>query len=292
VTKDYIQLTHGSGPMLLMTAATYGKPGANIVTTSPGYPQLTGAFAQRGGTIKYTPVGANLGYDFKAMMGAIDANTAIVYVCNPNNPTGVLADPAELRNFIMAVPENVLVFVDEAYLELANTDLQKNTMTPLVKLRKNLIVSRTFSKGYALAGFRVGYGTGHPEVLAKVRANDTGTAPSYLAAIAAQASVQDTEHLMGNIKKYRAVRDYTMKELDRLGLKHSDAQGAFVIFKAGIEAKEFQKKMLEKKIQVNTVFGVAPGQEGEYKDWIRVSIGTQEDMELFIGATASILGKS
>ncbi len=292
VTKDYIQLTHGSGPMLLMTAATYGKPGANIVTTSPGYPQLTGAFAQRGGSIKYTPVGANLGYDFKAMLAAIDANTAIVYVCNPNNPTGVLANPTELRNFIMAVPENVLVFVDEAYLELANTDLAANTMTPLVKLRKNLIVSRTFSKGYALAGFRVGYGTGNPEVLAKVRANDTGTAPSFLAAIAAKASLADTEHLQGNIKKYREIRAYTMKELDRLGLKHSDAQGAFVIFKAGIEAKEFQKKMLEKKIQVNTVFGVAPGQEGEYKDWIRVSIGTQEDMELFIGATASILGKS
>lgn len=292
VGKDYIFPTHGSGPILLMTAAAYSKPGVNIVTTSPGYPQLTGAFQKWGGTVKYTPVAANLGYDFKAMARAIDANTAIVYICNPNNPTGVLADPAEMRNFIITVPANVLVFVDEAYLELANSALETNSMASLVKVRKNLIVSRTFSKGYALAGFRVGYGTANPEVLANLKKYDMGAAPSFLAAIAAKAAVEDKEYLQANVKKYREVRAYTMKELDRLGLKHSEAQGAFVIFKTGMDGAEFRQKMLEKKIQVNTVFGVGPQQEADYKDWIRVSIGTKEDMDLFIGATASILGKT
>lgn len=165
-------------------------------------------------------------------------------------------------------------------------------MAPLVKVRKNLIVSRTFSKGYALAGFRVGYGTANPEVLANLKKYDMGAAPSFLAAIAAEAAVKDQEYLQANIKKYREVRAYVMKEFDRLGLKHSDAQGAFVIFKTGIDGAEFRQKMLEKKIQVNTVFGVGPQQEAEYKDWVRVSIGTKEDMDLFIGATMSILGKT
>src|SRR5207245_1416268 len=97
VSKDYILPTAGSGPVLMMAAAAYGKPGVNVVTAAPGYPQLTGAFAKWGGTIKYVPVAPSLGYDFKAMSRAIDANTAVVYICNPNNPTGVLADPAELR---------------------------------------------------------------------------------------------------------------------------------------------------------------------------------------------------
>jgi len=291
VTPAYILPTAGSGPLLEMTGAAFGKEGVNIVTAAPGYPQLTSTFAKWGGTIKYVTVNEKLGYDFKSLALSIDAQTAMVYICNPNNPTGVLADPAELRRFILAVPPSVLVFVDEAYLELSKGGVEANSMAPLTKVRKNLVVSRTFSKAYALAGFRAGYGIGHPDTLARLQRHNIGASPSYLAAIAAREAVKDQEHLKENVRKYQEVRAYVCQEFDRMGLSYAQPEGAFILFKAGMESSEFVKKMLERKIMVTRPFGLGP-LEKDYTDWVRVSIGTMEDMELFLGATKSILGKT
>jgi histidinol-phosphate aminotransferase len=290
VPENFILPTAGSGPVLLMTAAAFGKPGANVVNCAPGYPQLTGAFTGFGGEIKYVYVNEKGGADFKAMLRAIDDKTAIAYVCNPNNPTGVQADPAELRNFIMAVPERVLVFVDEAYLELSDAGYKNSTVTPLVKLKKNLIVSHTFSKAFGLAGFRAGYGVAQPELLAKLKPYYQG-APSFLAAVAAQEALKDTKFMEENRQKYRDVRVMVCKEFDKMGLKYFAPQGAFILFKAGMDSGEVQKKMRAQNILVTRPFGLAPGQTG-YEDWVRVSIGTQEEMYLFLGALSKTLGKT
>lgn len=291
VPANYILPTAGSGPLLEMTGAAYGREGVNIVTAAPGYPQLTSTFAKWGGTIKYVTVNDKLGYDFKSLALSIDDKTSMVYICNPNNPTGVLADPAEMRKFILSVPPSILVFVDEAYLELSEGGVEVNSMAPLTKVRKSLVVSRTFSKAYALAGFRAGYGIGHPDTMAKLQRHNIGASPSYIAAIAAQEAIKDKEHLKENVKKYQEVRAYVCKEFDRMGLTYAKPEGAFILFKAGVESSEFVKKMLERKIMVTRPFGLGP-LEKEYTDWVRVSIGTQEDMELFLGATKSILGKT
>ena len=289
VPEDYLVVTAGSGPVLEMTAATYAAPGKNVVTAAPGYPQLVGAFARFGGTIKYTSVNAQKGIDFGAMMRAIDDDTVIVYVCNPNNPTGVLADPAELRKFVMTVPKDVLVFVDEAYLELSDTGLSVNTVAPLTKLRKNLIVSRTFSKAYGMAGLRAGYGIGHPEVLAKIKKYYQG-APSYIAAIAATAAMKDTEFMEANRAKYQAVRNMVCREFDKMGIEYSKPQGAFVLFNSTIDNATFQDKMKEEGILVTRPFGL--GDETGYDTWVRVSFGTEDQMQSFLGAMQKILGKT
>lgn len=290
VKEDYILPTPGSGPVLMMTAWAYAKPGVNVVTSAMGYTQLTRAFVEHGGDIKFAPLNARMGYDFKALKAAIDDKTVIVYICNPNNPTGVLADPAELKKFIMSVPENILVFVDEAYLELADSGLAVNTASPLVKLRKNMIVSRTFSKGYAMAGLRAGYGIAHPEVLAKLKMFYAG-GPSYLAAIAATESLKDTAHLEANRAKYKEVRDYACKELDKMGIKYASPQGAFIYFRSGMKDKELVAKMKSKNILISgsRESGVP---EGAYGDWARVSIGTKEEIDLFLGEMSKILGKT
>lgn len=290
VKEDYILPTAGSGPILMLTAFAYAAPGKNVVTTAMGYTQLTRAFSEHGGDIKFAPLSESMGYDFGALGRAIDENTAIVYICNPNNPTGVLADPSELRKFILSVPQNILVFVDEAYLELADSGLAANTVGPLVKLRKNMIVSRTFSKGYGMAGLRAGYGMGHPEVLAKLRRFYTG-GPSYLAAIAAQEAIKDKAHLEANRKNYKEVRDYVCKEFDRLGIKYASPQGAFVYFRAGMPNTDLIKRLRDASIFISgsRESGVP---EGAYGDWARVSIGTKEEMDIFLGEFAKILGKT
>jgi len=290
VPEDYILPTPGSGPVLMMTAWAYAKPGVNVVTSAMGYTQLTREFTAHGGDIKFAPLNEKMGYDFKALSRAIDDNTVIVYICNPNNPTGVLADPAELRKFIMSVPEKILVFVDEAYLELADSGLAVNTAASLVKLKKNVLVSRTFSKGYAMAGLRAGYGIANPAVLANLKKFYAG-GPSYLAAIAATESLKDVAHLDTNRAKYKEVRDYACKEFDKLGIKYASPQGAFIYFRSGMKDKELMAKMKSKSILISgsRESGVP---EGAYGDWARVSIGTKEEMDLFFGEMAKILGKT
>ncbi len=290
VREDYILPTAGSGPVLMLTAFSYAKPGKNVVTTAMGYTQLVRAFTEHGGDVKFAPLGADMGYDYRALSREIDENTVIVYICNPNNPTGVLSDPAELRRFIMSVPAHILVFVDEAYLELSDTGLQANTMAPLVKVRKNLIVSRTFSKAHGMAGLRAGYGVAHPEVLNNLRKYHTG-GPSYLASIAAQEAIKDKAHMEANRKKYKEVRDYVCREFDRLGIKYASPQGAFIYFRAGMPGAELVAKLREARILISgsRESGVP---EGAYGDWARVSIGTREEMDLFLGEFARILGKT
>lgn len=289
VEPDFIVLTAGSGPVLEMTAAAYAKPGVNVITTAPGYPQLTGAFSRFGGTIKYTSVGPDKGYDWSAMSRAIDADTVIVYICNPNNPTGVLADPAALRRFILSVPQHILVFVDEAYLELSDTGLAANTMVPLVKVRKNLLVSRTFSKAYGMAGIRAGYGIGHPDTLAKIKRFYQG-GPNFFAAVGATEALKDTEFMEYSRGSYIAVRNLVCSEFDRMGITYAKPQGAFVLFDSTIDNADFQKKMADEGILVTRPFGL--GEEAGYETWVRVSFGTEEQMQTFLGVMQKILGKT
>lgn len=291
VSTDYILPTAGSGPVLLMTAMAYMKPGKNVVTAAPGYTQLTRTWADLGGDIKYVPVSETYGYDFKAMSLAIDENTAIVYICNPNNPTGVLADPAELRRFVMTVPKDVLVFMDEAYLELSSGGLPANSMAPLVKARKNLIISRTFSKAHGMAGLRAGYGLAHPEVLANLRTYYQGT-PAYIAAVGAREALLDTEFMAANAAKYKEVRDHVCAEFDRMGITYAKPEGAFIWFKSGMKDEELVAKMKEKGILMSGSRATAGTPEGMYDLWARVSIGTKEQMDRFLGELAVILGQT
>lgn len=291
VPADYIMPTAGSGPLLSLAALAYAQKGKNVVTTAMGYTSLISRFEQRGGDVKFAPLGPDMGYDFAALGQLIDANTTIVYICNPNNPTGALADPAELRKFIMSVPADVLVFVDEAYLEIADDGLKGNTMMPLTKVRKNMLVTRTFSKGHGMAGLRFGYGVGHPSVLVRLEEYST-SGPSFLAAIAAQEALKDETHLDANRKNYSEVRRYVCAELDRMGIKYApNPQGAFVYFQSGITGRELNEKMRASDILIGSsrASGVA---EGEYEDWCRVSIGTKEQMDVFLGELSRILGKT
>jgi histidinol-phosphate aminotransferase len=291
VKENYIMTTAGSGPLLSLAALAYAKPGKNVVTTAMGYTSLVNRFEQRGGDVKFAPLGPDMGYDFKALAREIDDNTVIVYICNPNNPTGTLADPAELRRFIMSVPAHILVFVDEAYLEIADSGLKANTMAPLVNVRKNLLVTRTFSKGHGMAGLRFGYGMAHPEVLDKLAEFST-SGPSFLAAIAAQEALKDEAHLEMNRKNYSDVRNYVCEQFDRMGIEYvKNPQGAFVYFHAGMPGRDLNARMREANILIGSTreSGVP---EGTYGNWCRVSIGTKEQMDLFLGELARILGKT
>ncbi len=290
VPNNYILTTAGSGPLLMMTALAYAEPGVNVVTTEMGYTQLTRKFEARGGDVKYAALSEDMGYDFDTLRAEIDENTKIVYICNPNNPTGVLADPIELKKFVMSVPSDILVFVDEAYLELAEASFAINTCALLAKSRDNVIVTRTFSKGYGLAGFRIGYAIAHPKILAKISDFYMGP-PSYIAAIAAQEALKDKEFLAENIGKYQSVRKYVCEEFDKIGIEYAKPEGAFIYFRSGINQELLQETMLENGIRISgsRESGVA---KGSYDDWARVSIGTRPQMDQFLSLMTALMAKS
>lgn len=294
VKPEYIYLTAGSGIALELIGMAHGAPGANLVNISPGYPQVGWAFKRMGGEIKYAPRGKNYGYDFDALLKTIDANTKIVTICNPNNPTGALADPAELRKFIMSAPREVLVVVDEAYLELADTSLALNSMAPMTKIRDNVVVSRTFSKAYGMAGLRAGYAIGNPAILAKLKKFDPGTSPSYLAAVAAKEALKDQAYMEKNRQSYSEVRKYALSEFDRLGLKYVQPQGAFILFDVGMDSAKVQKKFLENEIMVTrpNSFDLSAEDVVKFQNWVRVSIGTKDDMKRFFDVLKGVLEKS
>lgn len=289
VPKNYILTTNGSGPLLMMTALAYAEPGKNVVTTEMGYTQLTRKFEARGGEVKYAPLGEDMGYDLDAIRAAIDEDTVIVYLCNPNNPTGVSMDPVALKQFVLSVPQDILVFVDEAYLELTDKSFAMATCSPLTKLRKNMIVTRTFSKVYGMAGLRVGYGIAHPDVLEKISEFYMGS-PSYLSAIAAIEALKDEEFLAYSVKSYRETRSYVLSKFDEMGVSYAQPDGAFIYFNSGIDQEVLRDAMSENGILISgsRVSGAPPE---KYSEWARVSIGTKPQMDMFLEVLEGMMAK-
>ncbi|MDP0501196.1 MAG: histidinol-phosphate transaminase [Verrucomicrobiota bacterium JB022] len=274
VPSNHVIQTAGSGPVLVMTALAYAKPGKNIVTVTPGYTQLSRAFEAHGGTVKEVPLNDKLQYDLAAVKAAMDENTAIVYICNPNNPTGTIINPLELTQFVLSAPKDVLVFVDEAYLELAPGGLEKNSMVKLVKQRENMIVARTFSKVYGMAGLRVGYGVAQPATLDKLRPYHMG-GPSILSTVAATAALQDTDFFSYSVESYTSVRDMVKKRFDEMGLKYADPNGSFIFVQTGVPIEELQAAMEAEDVLIGRPFP-------PMLDWARISIGTEEEMQVFL----------
>ena len=274
VPPEFIVPTAGSGPILQMSAMAYAEEGKNIVSVEPGYTQLTRTFKAFGGDVKLVPLNAKLEHDLDAMKAAIDENTVMVYLCNPNNPTGTTVDPEALKAFIKGLPAGVVAFVDEAYLELADGGLEKNSMISLVREGHNIILARTFSKVYGMAGLRIGYGVMSPDKVKLVRKYSMG-GPNKLGCVAAVASLQDTDFFEQSVTNYRAVRKMVTDKLDEMRIEYADPQGSFVFLKTGMPIKTFQELMEAQQIMVGRPFPPK-------LDWCRVSIGTEEEMSVFL----------
>lgn len=271
---EFVVPTAGSGPVLQMAAMAYAAPGKNVVSVEPGYTQLVRTFEAFGGETKLVALNDKLEYDLAAVKAAIDENTVMVYLCNPNNPTGTVADPAALKAFIRELPDNIVAFVDEAYLELADGGLEANSMVSLLREGENIIMARTFSKVYGMAGLRVGYGLMKPDVKKKLSKYNMG-GPNKLGCVAAVASLQDTAFFEQSVTSYRTVRKMVTDRLDELGIKYAYPQGSFVFMETGVPIKEFQKLMEDRNIMVGRPFP-------PMLDWCRVSIGTEAEMSTFL----------
>jgi histidinol-phosphate aminotransferase len=214
------------------------------------------------------------------MRAAISERTSLVYVCNPNNPTGTAVTRDALETFVRSVPATTTVIVDEAYIDFVD-GAGIGTITSLAQKVPNLIVLRTFSKIHGLAGLRIGYAVSSAAI-AKRFADLSLVWPNTTGVDAALASYGDFDFLKTTREAIVADRTRVHAALERTGRAHTEAQGNFVFFDTGMPVQQFRDRMLAKGIKVGRPF------EG-YDTWSRVTIGRREEVDLFLAALPDAL---
>ncbi len=215
------------------------------------------------------------------MEEAIDDETKLVYICNPNNPTGAVTSGKELMDFCSRVSERVPIFVDEAYLELVEGDVTES-MVSLVAKNKNVIVARTFSKIMGMAGLRIGYIAATTDFLAIIQKITRGGMGISLTSVhAAIAAIEDTDFQAMTKKLNTEAKEYVYGELKKMGYTYIPSYTNFLIFPISMDGKEFLEKMSGQGVMVRA-FDI------QDKTWCRVSLGTMDEMKMFTSALSSI----
>jgi histidinol-phosphate aminotransferase len=273
----------GSGELLKMAGllAMTAGPGGELVASRPTYEELP-AFAETLGlTVRWVAPDAQHRHDLPAMREALTEHTRLVYVCNPNNPTGTAVTRDALEIFIRSVPAQCIVVVDEAYMDLVDQP-GVATAAALVKDVPNVVVLRTFSKLHGLAGLRIGYAIAPPALAQRLAALSL-TWPNATGLAAAIASLNDHAFLKTTRAAIVGDRVRVHAALDRLGLKRAESQGNFVFFDTGGPLQRFRDRMLADGIKVGRRF------DG-YDTWARVTIGVPGEVDQFLAALPRALG--
>lgn len=279
VGKGQIVLGSGSGELLNVLAIAYCDRG-ELVCGWPSFEFIMSYASKLGCELRKVPLDGDHAHDLPAMAAATSANTSLIYVCNPNNPTGTAIPGARLREFCRAQSQRALVVVDEAYLDLVDPGATES-MVDLVREGANVVILRTFSKIHGLAGLRIGYAVARADVAARLRRFST-TIPNILGLAAASASLDDTQFLAATRKQILADRRRLTDLCDSKGVRYAKPQGNFVFVKVGMPAAEFSKAMLAEKIEVSRPFDL-------YPDWNRITIGTRAEMDYVLAVLQRII---
>ena len=282
VTPAHLILGNGSNEIIELLGHALLSPGAEVVVSQfcfAVYPIVSALF----GAKLVTVPAKNFGHDLDAMLAAVTPATRVVFVANPNNPTGTTVTREDLRRFVDAVPPHVLLALDEAYVEFLDEPL--DLLSELRSgARANLLLMRTFSKIYGLAGTRVGYGIGHPDFVAaleKIRQPFNLNAPAQAGALAA---LDDTAH----VERTRRINSRGLKLYARtfrqLGLEFIPSAANFILVRVG-EGQRVFESMQRQGVIVRPMGGYQLG------EWIRISIGTPKANQRCLAALTQSLGR-
>ena len=283
VETSNLILGNGSNEIIEFASRALLTPDSNIVVSQYCFAIYPIVAKMLGANVITVPA-KNYGHDLPAMLRAITPKTRIVFVANPNNPTGTLASREELIKLVNEVPDDVLLVLDEAYIEFLSDPVD---LIPLIRLgaRKNLILMRTFSKIYGLAGLRIGYGIAAPELAAALEKIRQPFNANLLAQTAALAALDDDEHVRKTRQNNFTGLEFFMKAFRQLHLEFVPSYANFILVRVGEGQKVFDA--MQK-------LGVITRPMGGYQlpEWIRISIGTQKENERSLAALKTALGKN
>ena len=280
VKPEQLVIGNGSNDILELASQAFLAPGLSAVYSRHAfavYPLATNARGARGIEV----AAKNFGHDLDAMAAAIEPQTRVVFIANPNNPTGTFVPGAELEAFLAKVPRHVLVVLDEAYTEYLAPEQRYDSIAWLARF-PNLLVSRTFSKAYGLAGLRVGYAIAHPEVADLMNRVRQPFNVSSVALAAAEAALDDDEFLARSAEVNRRGMAQLVAAFRELGLEWIPSAGNFVTFKVG-DAIGVNQALLRQGVIVRPIAAYG------MPHWLRVSIGLPEENTRFIEALRQAL---
>ncbi|MFB5067681.1 MAG: histidinol-phosphate transaminase [Candidatus Wallacebacter cryptica] len=281
VEPEQIIVGNGSDELIKLTAETYLMPGDEVIICEPTFSQYRFAAALMGAKIVSVPLD-NYRYDLNAMAEQISEHTKIIFVCNPNNPTGTIVDTTELERFLSGVPKQILVVIDEAYYEYVRSDVYPQTID-LLQDYPNLLITRTFSKIHALAALRVGYGVADPSVINAMLKTKEPFNVNSLAQAAAAAALDDQDHLQRSIEVNELGKRYLYEQFAEMGLESIPTETNFVLVALESDADAVCRQLMARGVIIRS------GASFGLPSCVRITIGTMEQNRRMMGALKEVL---
>ncbi len=283
VKPENIMISPGSSDILMAAADYYAKGGGTILTSAMTYDDLLKRAEGFGAKIKALPMTKEYKFDLNAIKAALTPDVKLVYIVNPNNPTGTIIPTAELETFCREVAPKVPVFIDEAYIDFYEP-ADRPKLGKLVAEGKNVILARTFSKIHGFAGLRLGYAIAQPEVLKTLRAYTNGefavSITTLMAGIASYKDIDWQNHCRAENTKARA---YTTKALTDMGYDVIPSATNFILFPIRMKTKTFEGQMFAQGIGIQT-------RDFNGQPFCRVSVGTMDEMAMFMDSFKKTVG--
>jgi len=288
VASNQVICGAGATEILRLSAMAFAQPGGNIVAPYPSYSQFPSDAQFFGSSVRHVALDGNYRIDLQAMFDEVDSNTTCVCITNPNNPTGTLLDFAELFDFVNSLPSGVVALIDEAYFKFislitypGNYEEEKYlSAVELVRNDKNVVVIRTFSKVYGLAGARIGFAIGKTSAINSIKTYRIYATISRPSLEAAKAALYDETHITNTVIHTRAGMNYCFEELEQMDLEYIPSETNF--FMVDVEDGNYVRSQLASRgIYVRNGWGMPAH--------IRVSIGTYQEMQDFISALQEIM---
>ncbi|MGC2353940.1 MAG: aminotransferase class I/II-fold pyridoxal phosphate-dependent enzyme [Candidatus Udaeobacter sp.] len=280
VNHDQMLLGDGSSEILKLCAETFtGKTRGTLAAADPTFEPILQQAGLNGAEVVKVPLTASFAHDLPKMLAA--AKRGLIYVCNPNNPTASITPKNELADFIGKAPRETMILVDEAYFHYADSP-DYESVIPLVKDHPNLIVSRTFSKIYGMAGLRCGYCVAQKETLDQLRAHQMWDSVNIMALAAASASLDDPDQVPNGQRLISEAKAFTIGELDNLGYKTIPSQANFIMFDCKRPVVPLIQALKQRNVQVGRLFPALP-------NYMRLTIGKKSEMETFLGTFKEVM---
>lgn len=283
VSDDMVLAGCGSTEFLRIAPWTFLREGGELITALQTYKTLPREAEKIEVQIKWTRLNDEFALDLDSMKKALTSRTKMIYLVNPNNPTGTALDFEAIQKFCSSLPRDIIVFIDEAYSHFHEDKKGRNGIT-LVKQGYNVIVSRTFSKAYGLAGMRLGYVIANPSIINELRVfgfRDMGINQAVFAG--GLASLEDEKHVEKYKELVREGREFYCEQFDSLGLEYIPSTTPFIMVKVNMPSKVARKKLADKHIFVRK------GEDWQMPHYLRISIGFPEENRTCVGALKKIL---
>ena len=293
-----VMVTPGSGPILQALAVIAAGNGGECIEAVPGYGSVARGFQSfqmmgKDVSVVRVPTTGDFVHDLGAMKAAITPKTSLIVVTNPNNPTGTIVPYDELVSLVDAAPEQAIVLIDEAYIHFVR-DPNYQDAVKLALERDNVVVARTFSKIYGLAGMRIGYAVSGQRMMDMLMAHMGffGGGLSTLGMHAALAAIDDVEFVDRTLKVVNDGKDYLSTEFDRLGLAYTPSHGNYMIVDVGRDSRRMSGELFRRGVMIRSGSGYRTREIDLLGNHLRVTIGKPDELEVFVNELEDILGGS